>query len=173
MLDPFPIGPIPILSKAIQPFADYFSFTTLPLHVHEILIAFLSYTFINVYLSPRVSTWLFPVKYPALSAEKKLNWDVHVVSLCQSTMINTLALYVMYMDEDRSSMDWQQRIWGYTGASGMIQGLAAGYFLWDLVVTVQHVRAFGFGMLMHALCALTVFSFGFVGALNHTPSYFC
>lgn len=165
MHDPFPIGPIPLLSKAIQPFADYFSLPTLPLHIHEVLIAFLGYSFINVYLAPVVSKWLFPKQYPKLSAEKKMNWDVHCVSLCQSLLINTLALWVMYADEDRSSMDWQQRIWGYTGASGMIQGLAAGYFLWDLVVTVQHVRSFGFGMFMHALCALTVFSFGFVSTV--------
>jgi len=169
MLDPFPIPPIPWLSAAIQPFADYFSLTTLPLHIHEVLISFLGYTVINIYISPIISTWLFPVKYPSLSAEKKLNWDVHVVSLCQSTMINTLALWVMFVDEERKNMSWEQRIWGYTGAAGMIQGLAAGYFLWDLVITVQHIKVFGLGMLAHAISALTVFSFGFVG-IPYSPS---
>jgi hypothetical protein len=162
MLDPFPIPPIPWLSKAIQPFADYASLPTLPLHVHEVLFAFALYTWVNRYGSPMVSTWLFPKGYTKLSPEKKMNWDVHMVSLVQSSLVNTLALYVMYTDEARWSMDWRERIWGYTGASGMIQGLATGYFLWDLVITVQNVKAFGFGMFMHALCALTVFSFGFV-----------
>lgn len=55
-----------------------------------------------------------------------------------------------------------ERVFGYTGGAGMIQGLAAGYFLWDLVVTLQNVRVFGPGMLAHAVCALIVFSFGFV-----------
>lgn len=59
-------------------------------------------------------------------------------------------------------MDWRERIWGYTGAAGMIQGMAAAYFLWDLMVTVQNVRLFGWGMLAHAIAALIVFSFGFV-----------
>lgn len=59
-------------------------------------------------------------------------------------------------------MDWRERIWGYTGAAGMIQGMAAGYFLWDLVITLQNVKLFGWGMLAHAFSALLVFSFGFV-----------
>ena len=162
MKDPFPIPPIPWLSKAVQPFADTFSLTTLPLHIHEVVGSFLLYTFINIVVAPRVSTWLFPVKYAKLSPERKINWDVHVVSLSQSLLINTLALWVMWTDEDRKAMDWQQRVWGYTGAAGMIQGMAAGYFLWDLMVTLQNVRLFGYGMLAHALSALLVFSFGFV-----------
>ena len=47
-----------------------------------------------------------------------------MVSLVQSTTINFLALWVMFNDEERKNMDWQQRIWGYTGAAGMIQGMA-------------------------------------------------
>lgn len=167
MLDPIPT--IPLLSKAVQPLADLLGFVTLPLHVHEVVVSFFGYTFINKVLAPRVSTWLFPVRYPALPPDKKLNWDVHCVSLCQSCMINTMALWVMFVDEERYNMDWQQRVWGYTGGAGMIQGLAAGYFLWDLVLTVQYVKIFGPGMLAHAICALTVFSFGFV-SLHLSPS---
>lgn len=162
MHDPFPLPPIEWLSKAIQPFADYTGLVTLPLHIHQVVLSFIAYTIINVYLAPLISRKLFPVKYGALSPEKKLNWDVHCVSLAQSTSINFLALWVMFTDEERKNMDSQERIFGYTGAAGMIQGLAAGYFLWDLVVTIQHVRVFGVGMLAHALSALTVFSFGFV-----------
>lgn len=165
MHDPFIIAPIPWLSKAVQPFADYFSLTTLPLHIHEVVLSFLGYTFINLVFAPWISKVLFPQKYAALSNDRKINWNVHVVSLCQSTMINTLALYVMFFDEERKSMDWTERIWGYTGGAGMIQGLATGYFLWDLMVTLQNVKLFGYGMLAHALSALLVFSFGFVSSL--------
>lgn len=156
------IPPIPLLSEAITPFAEYFGLTTLPLHIHEVLVSFVAYTVINKILAPIISTFLFPVKYPALSPEKKFNWDVHVVSLCQSITVNTAALYVILYDEERAGMTWQERVWGYTGASGMIQGLASGYFLWDLVITLQNVKMFGPGMLAHAISALTVFSFGFV-----------
>jgi len=167
MHDPFFIPPIPALSRAVQPFADYFSLTTLPLHIHEVVGSFLGYTFINVIFAPWISNLLFPDKYGKLSRERKINWNVHVVSLCQSTMINTLALWVMWNDEERKNMDWTQRVWGYTGAAGMIQGLAAGYFLWDLMITLQNVKVFGFGMLAHALSALCVFSFGFRPFVNY------
>ncbi|KAH8593310.1 TLC domain-containing protein [Bisporella sp. PMI_857] len=167
MHDPFFIPPIPWLSNAVQPFADYFSLATLPLHIHEVLIAFLGYTFINVVFAPWISNLLFPVKYTKLDRKRKLNWDVHVVSLAQSTLINALALWVMYKDEERKNMTTVERVFGYTGASGMIQGLAAGYFLWDLVITLQNVKVFGYGMLAHAISALLVFSFGFRPFVNY------
>ncbi|KAI9801521.1 MAG: hypothetical protein M1833_002753 [Piccolia ochrophora] len=165
MLDPvFP--PPPLLTKLVQPLADALSLTTLPLHAHEVLIAFTLYHLINTRLSPAVSTWLFPDIYPHFNRKTKINWDVHVVSLCQSVLICALALWVLYVDEERSAMGWRERVWGYTGAGGMIQGLAAGYFLWDLMVSIANVNAFGWGMLAHALCALIVFSFGFVSPIS-------
>jgi hypothetical protein len=151
----------------VQPFADFTHLTTLPLHIHEVLGAFFFYYAVNLFVAPYVSRKLCPIKYAKLSPERKINWDVHVVSLVQSSLINVLALWVMWTDEERKGMDWKQRVWGYTGAAGMIQGLASGYFLWDLVVTLQNVRLFGLGMLAHAFCALVVFSFGFV---RHYPS---
>jgi len=167
MHDPFFIPPLPWLSKAVQPFADYFHLPTLPLHIHEVVGSFLAYTFINVVVAPQLSKRLFPTSYPKLSKERKINWDVHVVSLAQSTLINALALWVMFTDEERKAMDWQERVWGYTGAAGMIQGFATGYFLWDLMITVQNVKLFGLGMLAHALSALLVFSFGFRPFVNY------
>jgi len=166
MHDPFFIPPIPWLSKAVQPFADLTGLTTLPLHVHEVLIAFFGYTFINVVFAPWISNLLVPTNYGKLSAERKINWNVHIVSLAQSIMINTLALWVMWTDEERKNMDWVERVWGYTGAAGMIQGLAAGYFLWDLMISLMNVKAFGYGMLAHAFSALLVFSFGFRPFVN-------
>lgn len=166
MIDPFPIPPIPWLSRAVQPFADYANFPTLPLHIHEVLLSFGLYTFINIYVAPLISNALFPVRYNKLSRDRRISWDVHVVSLFQSCTINGLALWVMFVDEERKNMDWEQRVWGYTGASGMIQGLATGYFLWDLMVTIRYVDLFGYGMLAHAVSALCVFSFGFRPFVN-------
>jgi hypothetical protein len=59
-------------------------------------------------------------------------------------------------------MDWEEKVWGYTGASGLVQGFTAGYFLWDLFVTLANVNIFGAGMLAHAVSALFVYSLGFV-----------
>ena len=68
----------------------------------------------------------------------------------------------MAVDMDRKNEDWRERVWGYTGAGGLVQGFAAGYFLWDLWICTTNVGVFGWGMLAHAVAALVVFSLGFV-----------
>ncbi|KAK4695735.1 hypothetical protein P7C71_g2063, partial [Lecanoromycetidae sp. Uapishka_2] len=174
MRDPFPLAPPPFLTSLIQPLASYLALPTLPLHIHELLLATLTYHGIYRYISPYISTRLFPTIYPKLTAKTRLNWDVHVVSLAQSCLINSLALWVMFANEERSSMDWEQRVWGYTGADGMIQGFAAGYFLWDLFVCAGNVDVFGFGLLAHAVAALVVFSLGFwYNGIILLSSFFC
>jgi hypothetical protein len=165
MLDPFPPPPA-FLAVLSAPLASRFGLPTLPLHVHEVLLAFAFYQLVNTVGSPWLSRQLFPTIYPGLNARTKLNWDVHVVSLVQSCLISGLALWVMAVDAERGQMDGRQRIWGYTGAGGMIQGLAAGYFLWDLCVSTLHVGIFGWGLLAHAVAALLVFSLGFVSCVE-------
>jgi hypothetical protein len=169
MHDPFPIPPPAGMVARLQPVADLLGVKTLPLHFHEVVFAFVLYDVTNKYLSPALSRYFFPKIYTSFNARTKLNWDVHVVSFVQSTLINILALYVILNDEERSAMSWQEKIWGYTGASGLIQGFATGYFLWDLAITLQNVRIFGIGMLAHAVSALFVFSLGFVSPPVRLP----
>ncbi|MCJ1473685.1 hypothetical protein MMC13_002336 [Lambiella insularis] len=171
MLDPF-FPPVPLLSAFSEPIANTLNLITLPLHIHEVLLAFTFYYLVNVYGSPWISTRLFPREYLSLNRRTRLNWDVHVVSFVQSCLINFLALWVMWKDEERRGMDWRGRVYGYTGADGMIQGFAAGYFLWDLCISAMHVDVFGWGMLAHAVSALTVFSFGFRPFVNfYAPTF--
>ncbi|KAK3986911.1 TRAM, LAG1 and CLN8 domain-protein [Cladorrhinum sp. PSN332] len=172
MRDPFPFPPIPALSEAVEPLAKRLSFPTLPLHVHEVVGAALFYTFIHVAVSPVLSNLFFSQYYPKNNRAKKANWDTHVVSLFQSLLINALALWAMFVDEERKNMDFEQRIWGYTGTSGMIQALACGYFVWDLGVTLLNLDIFGPGVLAHAVSALTVYSFGFRPYLNYYSPVF-
>ena len=162
MHDPFPFPCPPLLARLTTPLATALDLPTLPLHIHEILFATISYQLICAYVSPFISSWLFPTIYPKLPPRTRLNWDVHVVSLVQSVSICSLALWVMRVDAERKSQGWEGRVFGYTGAGGMIQGFAAGYFLWDLVICSMHVGVFGWGLLAHAIAALIVFSLGFV-----------
>lgn len=164
MLDPFPAPP-PSITRYIEPLASTLSLPALPLHAHEILFAFSFYQLINAYISPWLSRRLFPNTYPHLNRRTRINWDVHAVSLVQSVLINSLALWVIWNDDERRAADWKGRIWGYTGAAGLVQGFAAGYFLWDLMITTRHVGIFGWGMWAHAVCALMVFAFGFVSCI--------
>jgi hypothetical protein len=166
MHDPFPLAPPPFLTKLATPIANDLSLTTLPLHIHELLLATLFYHVICTIVSPLLSTALFPKIYPSLPHRTRLNWDVHVVSLTQSLVINALALWVMWVDRERGAMGWEERVWGYDGAGGMIQGFAAGYFLWDLMICIRWLGVFGWGLLAHAVAALVVFSLGFVSQIS-------
>lgn len=59
-------------------------------------------------------------------------------------------------------MNAGERVYGYSGACALVQALATGYFLWDLIVSTLHIKTFGVGMWFHAVSALWVFSLGFV-----------
>jgi len=165
MHDPFGLPRPQVLVPYVEKLASYLHLKTLPLHYHEVAFAYAIYHITNKYVSPAVSRYFFPRIYPSFNTRTKLNWDVHAVSFVQSVVICTLALWVMWTDTERSEMDTKERVHGYTGASGLIQAFAGGYFLWDLVVTAQNVQIFGIGMLFHAISALCVFSLGFVSAL--------
>lgn len=166
MLDLLPPPPS-LLSQLTTPLATRLSLPTLPYHIHEVLGAYLLYQSIQSILSPLLSRALFPRIYTSLNTRTRINWDVHVVSFAQSCLINVLALYVIFADRERAQMKTSvvERVYGYTGASGLVQGLACGYFIWDLVVSVRYFRIFGPGILAHAVTALMVFSFGFVSVL--------
>ncbi|EXJ82779.1 hypothetical protein A1O3_06594 [Capronia epimyces CBS 606.96] len=168
MIDPFPPPP-PWLVDLVKPYSDALYLPTFPYHVHEVIFAFAFYQITQSILSPVLSAFLFPEIYPKLTRRTRINWDVHVVSLVQSCLINGLALWVMFRDEERYDMQNSaiERIYGYTGASGLIQGFATGYFVWDLVVSTRYLRIFGPGIWAHAVTALAVFSLGFRPFCNY------
>ncbi|KAF3491482.1 DUF887 domain-containing protein [Arthroderma uncinatum] len=165
MLDPIP--PPRWLQDLVTPMAERWSLPTLPYHVHEIILSFALYQFIQSVVGPMLSTWLFPKIYPSFNRRTKLGWDIHVVSLTQSTLISVLALWVTFADEERRSMTPVERVYGYSGACGLIQAMATGYFLWDLIISVRHVNVFGVGMLFHAISAVLVFSLGYRPFVNY------
>ncbi|KAF9885499.1 hypothetical protein FE257_012826 [Aspergillus nanangensis] len=165
MLDPF--GPAPgWLHDLVHPWALYFNLPAASEHIHEILFSFIGYQLIHFVISPWLSPRLFPRHYQGLNRRTKLNWDVHVVSLVQSTTINAAALWVMFTDAERKDMSIGERVHGYTGSCGLISALATGYFIYDLIISTIYIRIFGVGMLFHAISALWVFSFGFRPFVN-------
>lgn len=161
MLDPF-IPPPRALVQAVRPMSDLLHLKTFPLHAHEILISWASYHVLETTIAPLLSKWLFPKTYLNWPTRTKINWNARFVSLIQSSFISSAALYVILHDRERSGMDWKGRIWGYTGAGGMVQGFAAGYFLWDIVVSTRYLSVFGAGSLAHALSAFLITILGFV-----------
>ncbi|TVY31739.1 putative TLC domain-containing protein [Lachnellula subtilissima] len=128
MLDPF-FTPFPLFKELAQPLCDTLHLYSLPLHIHEILSAFAVYHIIFEYIAAPLSTALLPTRYTSLSWESKLRWNMHCVSLVQSISISVLALWVMCVDQERKTMNLEERLWGYTGAAGMVQALSTGCLL--------------------------------------------
>ncbi|KAK3172663.1 hypothetical protein OEA41_005987 [Lepraria neglecta] len=166
MIDSLPAPP-GVLEAIVQPIADTVVLKTLPLHAHEILLALCLYHILNTYVSPALSRRFFPATYPNLSPKTKVNWDVHVTSMFQAVFICSVALWIVLKDEERNHMNARERIWGYTGAMGMTQAFAAGYFAWDIMVSSMHLDVLGPGSLAHAISALIVTCLGFHPFANY------
>ncbi|EDN02193.1 conserved hypothetical protein [Histoplasma mississippiense (nom. inval.)] len=137
------------------------------LHIHEVIFFFAFYQLIQSVVSPLLSTALFPKFYPHFNRRTKLNWDVHVVSLIQSCLVNAAALWVMFADKERQAMTSSERVRGYSGTCGLVQAMAVGYFIWDLIVSTRYIGVFGIGLWFHAVSALWVFSLGFRPFVNY------
>lgn len=168
MLDPIPPPP-QWLREWVRPWAERANLHSLPDHIHEVLFFYLFYQFIHSWASPYLSRKYFPQYYSRLPRRTKINWDMHVVSFVQSTAIVSVALWVMAADKERKAMikdGWEEghsrRMYGYTGACGLVQAMATGYFVYDLIVSTVYVRITGIGMVFHGISALTVYGFGFV-----------
>lgn len=161
MIDPLPQPPA-LASSLMQPIADVLSLQTLPLHAHEVLLAFTVYYLMDTIVAPRLSVQFFSNTYSSLPPRTKINWNIRVVSTIQAIFICALALWVVVADEERKDMNLEERIWGYTGALGMTQAFAAGYFIWDVKISATNVGILGWGSLAHAVSALLITSLGFV-----------
>lgn len=92
-----------------------------------------------------------------------------MVSMYQALFICGAALWVILTDPARAAQNapgnWAERLWGYNGAAGMCQAFAAGYFVWDVVVSLTHLDVMGASSLVHAVSALGVTLIGFVSIL--------
>ncbi|KAF7192974.1 putative TLC domain-containing protein C17A2.02c [Pseudocercospora fuligena] len=165
MLDPFRHTALGPFQPLLIPIAEPVRLTALPLHAHEVLIALTLYTFIAQILSPAASAYLLPNAYPNLDRRTKISWHIHVVSFMQSCIVSALSFYVIFFDEERKTWrpdeNWEMRVWGYTGLTGLLQSFALGYFIFDLYKCLRHVAIFGWGMVLHAVASSAMFTFGF------------
>ncbi len=135
---------------------------TLPLHIHEIVLSYALYNFIDAVLAPLISSRLLSNQYRAFSRRTQLQWNMHVTSLVNSTFISLAAIYVLCADVDRLSDTWEQRLWGYTGAGDMVQAFGAGFFIWDVQICAANVQTLGVTDLVHASMGLIISFLGFV-----------
>lgn len=166
MIDPLPQPPA-LIRSLTQPIADALSLKTLPLHGHEVLLSFTAYYLMENFLAPRFSAQFFATTYTSLPPRTKINWNIRVVSTIQAIFICGLAFWTILADKERENMNLEERVWGYTGALGMTQAFAAGYFIWDVKISATNVGILGWGSLAHAVSALLITSLGFRPFANY------
>lgn len=169
MLDPF--APPPWLRTAFEPVCELLHLNTLPLHAHEVLFGFVFYTAVNSVLGPFLSTRLFPATYRGLPRQTQLQWDMHVTSFVNSTFLSFALTYVILADQERANATWEDRIWGYTGAGGLVHALSTGYFMWDLGACASNASTLGALDLLHAVVGFCISILGFVRGLRSFLSF--
>lgn len=138
--------------------------TTLPYHAHQALGACLCYFALFLVLSPILSARLVPDLYSSLPKRTRINWNVRVTSLVQATFICTCSIHVILADASRIETDAMDRLRAYSPMAGRVQAFAAGYFLWDLLISLRYYHILGLGSLVHALSALLITMTGFVSS---------
>jgi hypothetical protein len=167
MLDPFRLSLPSQIEAPLVRFANAAALPSLPQHAHEVLFAIGLYSLTMGVVSPAVSSVLVPKTYKGFDRRTRISWDIHFVSFVQACIVNALSFYLIFYDEERKAWrgeeNWEKRIWGYTGMTGFTQSMALGYFLWDLYMCLRYLNIFGWGMVVHAVASVGMFTFGFVG----------
>jgi TLC domain len=138
--------------------------TTLPYHAHQAIAACLSYFALFLIISPTLSACVAPNPYRTLPRRTQINWNVRVVSFIQATFICICSIHVILADGARTKTNAMGRLLSYSPMAGRVQAFAAGYFGWDLLVSLLHLRVLGLGSLVHATSALLVTIIGFVSS---------
>lgn len=125
-------------------------------HWHEIVASFFLYQLLYK-VSPVMCQGIFGDFYTLNSSRKtRLNFDIHVVSMVQCIL--SILLLAPMINHDNLS---DNPVFGYTPYGGLVASLTCGYFIWDVIICVQHYKMFGMGFLMHAFAALYVFLLSF------------
>ncbi|KAF9350378.1 hypothetical protein BGX26_011429 [Mortierella sp. AD094] len=150
----------------VNAFLDSLGLGVLDNHWKTLLGSAVACNFI-VQLSQLICPALFPATYPKLQGAKKLNWDVHVVSTVHAITIVFLAAPLLW-----NETLMKNKIFGYDYYAGQVYSVACGYFLWDTLHSIRHMKEFGIGFVFHGLCSFSVFMLGFRPFLQYYGSVF-
>lgn len=154
----------PLRSPWAVGLANQFNLQTLPRHADQILVAAAVYQSLFSVVSPAISRLLVPDVYGKFDERTRTGWNVRVVAFVQACFICVKALSVVFNDPSRRNTSAQRRLWEYSSQAGAVQAYAAGYFLWDIYVSIRYMHVSGPSALVHAICAFLVTMVGFVSS---------
>lgn len=150
-------------------FESFFNSISLPkltYHWHVMLLSTLGFTFAAV-ISRIISPIIFPKTYKNLYGIKRFNWDIHFVSSINCLLVVILSIPIFW-DEELIN----DKVFGYDTYAGNVYAIACGYFLWDAMVSLYHVKESGIGFVLHGTCCFGVFLFAYRPFLNYYGAVF-
>lgn len=153
------------LARSVIGFSERFRLATFPFHANEVVTSFIAYNGILHVIAPALSKAVVPKQYARLSDRSKISWNFRAVSFVQSALVCGMALRIIMSDSNRHSATRDERLWGYSPSVGRIQAYATGYFMFDLLATLQYYDVFGWTSLTHGASALAITLLGFVSAM--------
>ncbi|KAK9717123.1 hypothetical protein K7432_006442 [Basidiobolus ranarum] len=156
----------PTLEQSIQTIFREFGLEKLALHWQVVVLSAIACQG-TVYLSSVLSPLLFPKTYRSLSPIKQRSWDVHVVSMAHCIIICALAYPLRFEPELVAD-----KLFGYNSHAGDVYGIACGYFLWDAIFHLRHLKQFGLGFAIHGIACFIVFLNAFRPFLMYYGSIF-
>jgi len=150
-------------------FESFFNSISLPkltYHWHVLLLSTLACN-VTVVISRLISSNFFQKTYNDLQGLKRLNWDIHFVSMTHCLIVVLFSIPIFW-DEELI----RDKVFGYDDYAGNVYSIACGYFLWDALVSLYHVREFGIGFVLHGTCCFGVFLFAYRPFLNYYGAVF-
>ncbi|RKP23518.1 TLC domain-containing protein [Syncephalis pseudoplumigaleata] len=154
------------LTAALEPYFHAVGLPKLTDHWHVLAASFVFWHLV-AYASTRLSPILAPKSYAQLPRIKRINWDIHVVSMVHCLSVLYMAFQVYGIPALQAD-----KLFGYDSYAGNVYAYTCGYFLWDGLTSLRYVRHFGVSFLLHGIVCFTVFIFCFRPFLNYFGAVF-
>ncbi|KAJ8079054.1 hypothetical protein PM082_013341 [Marasmius tenuissimus] len=151
------------LSVTLTPYALALNLQKLPENLPTVLSSLFLFTFVQLFLSPWISSILSSTYRTGLKTRRqRQRWHMHVVSQIHASIVVPLAL--SYLRVEALNKD---RLYGWdeTGAVGTLQAISVGYFAWDLgneLILFDDV-----GFVVHGAACLAIYVCGFTPFLSY------
>ncbi|PVV04869.1 hypothetical protein BB560_000617 [Smittium megazygosporum] len=154
--------------------ASFFSYIGYPLlayHWPTILFWALFFEFV-VYAGIYTLKIFSPKKYGSMGYIETMGWTTHLASQMHASVAVYLSLYFLFGNREQIDKytGFDERVTILTNFSGglsLILGIPSRYFVWDLFISIVHIKHIGIGFVMHALIALNSTLFTYKPALQY------
>lgn len=139
--------------------------SALPDHISTILISAATWQ-ILMSVSQFIS-WNKFSSYRSLSAAKRHQWDIRMVSFAHAILSCSLAFQVLDLPELKSDP-----LFGYSWYAGQVFAISVGFFLWDSLISAYHIKEYGPGFLIHGVFCFSIYLFAFTPFAMYYGSIF-